>query len=516
MLDGYRRLVDDVDDDEADADAATADRAMSDAARLTDEDARDSIARDLGSTLFVSAGAGSGKTTELVRRVVALVSAGTAIESIAAITFTEKAADELRQRVRLALLEQAADDGDGVVQERCRTALDDLDQAALCTLHAFAQRILTAYPVEAGLPPALSVLDEIASELDFDQRFRAFYSELLGRPELERTVVLALELGITAAHLRTVAEQLDDNWDRVQRPDGPSAGASGPRPPAARRRRTGAARGQPRARRDRQAGRLPPGLVAGLAGGGGGAGRAGRRRGRGPRRAAPQPSHPGRAASAAARWATTGYGERDGCPRRGEGPGRPHVEGSALAATFDPVIEAVLGRLGDELARFTLAEAERRSRSGRLTFHDLLVLCRRLVRTPAPRRAGARRAGAALPALLLDEYQDTDPLQLDIVVAIATPTGGGSPRARAAVLRRRPEAVAVPLPPGRHRPLPADARPWSTPTRCRSRRTSGRRRRSSHWINHVFGRLIPTSRRTTGILAQPDYRGAGRRARAAS
>ncbi len=91
---------------------------MSDAARLADEDAHDSIAHDLGSTLFVSAGAGSGKTTELVRRVVALVSAGTAIESIAAITFTEKAADELRQRVRLALLEQAADDGDGW----CRSA----------------------------------------------------------------------------------------------------------------------------------------------------------------------------------------------------------------------------------------------------------------------------------------------------------------------------------------------------------------------------------------------------------
>jgi ATP-dependent exoDNAse (exonuclease V) beta subunit len=144
---------------------------MSDAARLADEDARDSIARDLGSTLFVSAGAGSGKTTELVRRVVALVSAGTAIEAIAAITFTEKAADELRQRVRLALLEQADGDGDGVVQERCRTALDDLDQAALCTLHAFAQRIPTP-PVEAGLPP-LSVRRDRPCRLR--PALRAFY-----------------------------------------------------------------------------------------------------------------------------------------------------------------------------------------------------------------------------------------------------------------------------------------------------------------------------------------------------
>ena len=128
----------------------------------------------------MSAGAGSGKTTELVDRVVALVAAGTAIESIAAITFTEKAADELRQRVRLALQRTGRRRRDGWCRSAVATALDDLDQAALCTLHAFAQRILTAYPVEAGLPPAITVLDEIASELDFDQRFRAFYSELVG------------------------------------------------------------------------------------------------------------------------------------------------------------------------------------------------------------------------------------------------------------------------------------------------------------------------------------------------
>jgi ATP-dependent helicase/nuclease subunit A len=314
---------------------------MSDAARLADEDARDSIARDLGSTLFVSAGAGSGKTTELVRRVVALVSAGTAIEAIAAITFTEKAADELRQRVRLALIEQAAGDGDGVVQERCRSARRPRP-AALCTLHAFAQRILTAYPVEAGLPPALSVLDEIASELDFDQRFRAFYSELVGRPELERTVVLALELGITAAQLRTVAEQLDDNWDRVQRPDGPWL-----EPPALDLRslvdagREVVAASLELGVTDRLAvylqGWLPgwreeveelaePGVdeveildvllhseppkTGGFGGGG---------------------------------WGTTGYGSATAARAAAKGLVERTIEGSALATTFDPVIEAVLG-----------------------------------------------------------------------------------------------------------------------------------------------------------------------------
>ncbi len=105
--------------------------------------------------------------------------------------------------------------------DRCRRALDQLDQAALCTLHAFAQRILTAYPVEAGLPPAVTVLDEIASDIDFEERFQVFYAELIARPELERTLMLALELGITAEQLRSVAERLDDNWDLVRVRDQP-------------------------------------------------------------------------------------------------------------------------------------------------------------------------------------------------------------------------------------------------------------------------------------------------------
>ncbi len=70
-----------------------------------DAPARDRIAHDLGATLFVEAGAGAGKTTALVGRVVALVDDGVPIESIAAITFTEKAAAELRHRLRERLAE---------------------------------------------------------------------------------------------------------------------------------------------------------------------------------------------------------------------------------------------------------------------------------------------------------------------------------------------------------------------------------------------------------------------------
>ena len=139
---------------------------------LTDAAARRTIAEALDATLFVEAGAGSGKTTALVSRLVALVEAGHDLAATAAITFTEKAAAELRDRVRVAL-ELAAEPGDQVAPstaERCRQAIDALDGAAIGTLHAFAQRLLREHPVEAGLPPVVEVMDEIGSQVAFEER----------------------------------------------------------------------------------------------------------------------------------------------------------------------------------------------------------------------------------------------------------------------------------------------------------------------------------------------------------
>ncbi|MGI2295664.1 UvrD-helicase domain-containing protein [Paenibacillus sp. GXUN7292] len=68
-----------------------------------DQADRDRIADDLDTTFLVEAGAGSGKTTSLVGRLLALIESGTRVDQIAAITFTNKAADELKERFRLAL-----------------------------------------------------------------------------------------------------------------------------------------------------------------------------------------------------------------------------------------------------------------------------------------------------------------------------------------------------------------------------------------------------------------------------
>src|SRR5690606_10107327 len=174
-----------------------------------DQAARDRIVGELDRTLFVQAGAGAGKTRALVDRIVRLVTTGTAgLEAIAAITFTEKAATELRDRVRRRLEDDLADavrHAAGERAARCRTALADLDRAAIRTLHGFAQRILTEHPVEAGLPPRIEVLDEVASAVAFDERWSRFVDRLLEDAAVERALLHATAAGVRVDHLRLIA-----------------------------------------------------------------------------------------------------------------------------------------------------------------------------------------------------------------------------------------------------------------------------------------------------------------------
>jgi ATP-dependent exoDNAse (exonuclease V) beta subunit len=103
------------------------------------------------------------------------------------------------------------------------------------------------------------------------------------------------------------------------------------------------------------------------------------------------------------------------------------------------LVEAVVRRLAWELARFTLREAQTRRARGELEFHDLLVLARSMLRDPQHGWEVRRRLRARYTRLLLDEFQDTDPIQCDIAALLAS----GEPDARA---RRWDE---LPVDPGR-------------------------------------------------------------------
>ena len=201
-----------------------------------DQDQRDIVRRALDATLFVEAGAGSGKSTALVGRVLELVTTGTAqLQHIAAITFTEKAAAELRDRIRQELertAEHARTAGDGLTAERCDDAIDQLDGAAIGTLHAFAQRILAENPIEVQLPPRVEIVDEVTSDVQFEQRWSAYLDHLLEDPAMQRTLLLLFAAGVKPTALRALAVAFDHNWDLVAErvpesaPEPPELGAA--------------------------------------------------------------------------------------------------------------------------------------------------------------------------------------------------------------------------------------------------------------------------------------------------
>lgn len=135
---------------------------------LQDQRARDRIEQDLDTNLVVEAGAGSGKTTSLVNRLAALLYQGKAtIDQIAAVTFTRKAAAEIRGRLQIAL-EKRMSGSTPEQRERLENALEGLPGAAIGTVHSFCGRILRLYAVEANVDPAFEELDEEAAERFLD------------------------------------------------------------------------------------------------------------------------------------------------------------------------------------------------------------------------------------------------------------------------------------------------------------------------------------------------------------
>ena len=156
----------------------------------SDQPARERIQHDLDANLIVEAGAGSGKTTALVGRLLQHVVRGTPVEQLAAVTFTRKAADELRERFQLRL-EDAVRDGAGSddATTRCATALRDLDRAFLGTIHSFCARLLRERPIEVGLDPEFT---EIV-EADVPLLNREFWRRWIDRMRRENDAdVLAL------------------------------------------------------------------------------------------------------------------------------------------------------------------------------------------------------------------------------------------------------------------------------------------------------------------------------------
>ena len=378
---------------------------------LVDGDARDTVETHLDRNLFVEAGAGTGKTTVLVRRVVRLFATAHLPDpsGLVAITFTEAAAAQLRDRIRTEL-ERAAGDPNrpALERERCLDAARRIDDAVITTLHGFAQRILAEHPLDAGLPPAFEVEEGIPAELAFAERWRSFVDNLFADPDLADDLRTAVTLGLPMERLREVARMFADRWDKVA-----AATFVDPGPTPA----------------------IDPGPV--LVSLRAAVRRLGARRGSGDKLADVLETEVEAAIDAIAAAIDTDDElevvrtlDDVKLPTPG-GLGRREVWGDdkalvladleAAAASrheqFDALRRHLLGRFLPLVADFTVQWARERAAAGRLHFHDLLVLARTILWRPDGeiRRQLAER----YRVLLVDEFQDTDPIQVELVVALA-------------------------------------------------------------------------------------------------
>lgn len=389
---------------------------------LVDQAARERIRKDTHATLFVDAGAGSGKTSALVSRVQELVvEDGIPIEQVAAVTFTERAAAELRDRLRARLEAAARHTTRDEVRERAEAALDGLDMAAIGTLHSFAQRILNEHPIEAGIPPLIEVLDEVASSVAFEGRWAQLRGELLDDPEMAVTLEMAWATGITLENVRAIIAKLNSDWDLVES----HVLASGPPEPP---QLPVVATALDEARRlvefeqhctdDSDLFLEPLARLAEWA------------------NALEAASDISAVLTELRRAGDLKWG-RGG--RAGNWNGRlPELKVACKAwqddvtALVGVVKDATLRSIVHWCGRRVLDSARARQAEGRLEFHDLLVLARDLLRDNEQVRAALQER---YRRLLLDEFQDTDPIQIEIAVRIA---------AGAAATQERWEEVAVP------------------------------------------------------------------------
>jgi ATP-dependent helicase/nuclease subunit A len=145
-----------------------------------DQDQRDRIVTELDRNMLVEAAAGTGKTTSMVERMVALLATGKCgeIGTLAAVTFTRKAAAELRARFQVRLEGAVREAGE---EERARLAkaLANIEQVFIGTIHSFCARLLRERPVEANVDLAFEEIDEDADQSLRSEAWDGFAENLL-------------------------------------------------------------------------------------------------------------------------------------------------------------------------------------------------------------------------------------------------------------------------------------------------------------------------------------------------
>jgi ATP-dependent helicase/nuclease subunit A len=331
---------------------------------------------DANGRVFVSAGAGTGKTAVLVERFVrAVCDRGLDVGSVLVITYTRKAAGELRARIRREL------------RARGRTDLArELDGAWISTIHGFCARLLRSYPFAAGLDPRFRELDEAQAAVLAGESFERALDEFCAGEEPERLQLLAT-YGTSA-----LRRMLTGIYETLRSAGRPLTLELGERPPLAER--VEQAREAARCLADdRDATELQRANAARLV------------------EILEGPTRPERLLDLSAHNA---YGERAAAYR----DAKRALEQSAL----DELAMRDRDLLQQLLDGFARSYAEAKRAEGVLDFEDLQLAARELLHDHPEIR---EREHLRFRAIMVDEFQDTNRLQCELIDLVAA--GPGEP-----------------------------------------------------------------------------------------
>ena len=378
------------------------------------------IANDLYSNFLVEASAGTGKTYSLVTRVVSLIKAGPAnggatMDRLVAITFTEAAAAELSDRIRSRMEQLLADHHPGDAHDvlgsvsaderaRIEAAIQNIDQATIQTIHSFAGQLLRERPTDVGLPPGWLQLDDLAATQRFNESWERWLERSLGSdtgvsPDLQNVLRAMIGARVGVQRWRDLARIFSDRYHHLRSDssigsiDLPELAANS----AEELRALAAGCSDPTDLLRAQiydaiatldaaaaAGNDPNAVAQALEEG--------------------APIVPRGSPGAAKNWPVS--------PTEVRADFRKIGQAFQIAARSPHLIELL-----QELRRhFVVAfEAERKS-DGVCTFNDLLVWGRDLLLNDGARRHFQRQYSH----ILIDEFQDTDPLQAEIAFYLAS------------------------------------------------------------------------------------------------
>ena len=184
-------------------------------APLSDDGAQQRIVSDFQTTFLLEAGAGTGKTQLLLNRLLALLRTGRSpLSRVAVITFTDKAAAELRTRLRAAVesaLQTALPEAE---RAALQAVLSELDRAMVMTIHAFCATLLRERALEVGLDPAFTVLNQAEAGLLHDQVWQTWLAQELQSGTDSATLIRqAFRAGLSVTHLKALCDFLVEQRD---------------------------------------------------------------------------------------------------------------------------------------------------------------------------------------------------------------------------------------------------------------------------------------------------------------